>query len=162
MSWFGFFKRRLKPTEPVVGPFTPEDFPCPDPRPGGKHHTGAYSGWLDPVATNDEIEFAVVIPRGSSDAEELKAIGEQLQVWQAGNGIVRRILGLDQLLEGHFPETPGYLFGLPMPPMTERVALVYVVPSANNEQTGASLNQALEGLSVAAVVSPAYYSQINR
>src|SRR6516164_6415342 len=29
-----------------AGPYTAEDFPCPDPTPGGNQHNGAYSGWL--------------------------------------------------------------------------------------------------------------------
>jgi hypothetical protein len=145
-----------------AGPYTAEDFPCPDPTPGGKQHNAAYSGWLDPAPEGDEIAFAVVVPKGSSGEAELKAIGEQLQQWKSANDFVRDILGIEQLLRGEFPETPAYLFWLPIPPATEKVALVYVTLSANTEQTGASLSQALDGLSVAMVVSPAYYSQINR
>lgn len=162
MGWFDFLKREPKPDGPDDGPYKPEDFPCPDPTPGGKRHHGTYSGWLDPAPEGDEIAFAVVAPKGSSCESELKAIGEQLRRWQAAHDFVRRIIGLDQLLRGEFPETPAYLLYLPIPPDAERVALVHVVPAASNEQTAASLNQALKGLSVAMVVSPAYYSQINR
>jgi hypothetical protein len=141
--------------------YTAEDFPCPDPTPGGKQHNGAYSGWLDPAPEGDEIAFAVVVPKGSSSEAELKAIGEQLQHWKSAKDFVRRIIGIEQLLRGDFPETPADLFWLPIPPLTEKVALVYPTRAANCEQTGASLSQALGGLSVAMVVSPAYYSQIN-
>jgi hypothetical protein len=68
MSWFNFLKRKHNASRPIEGPFRPEDFPCPDPTPGGKHHNGDYSGWLDPVLANDEIAFAVVVPKGSSDS----------------------------------------------------------------------------------------------
>jgi hypothetical protein len=162
MAWFDFLKRKPKPARPADGPFTPEDFPCPDPTPGGTRHNGAYSGWFDHAPVGDEVAFAVVVPKGSSGESELKAIGEQLQGWQSAHDFARRIIGIDQLLRGEFPETPAELFWLPVPPFTERVALVYVAPAANSEQTGASLNQALDGLSVAMVVSPAYYSQVNR
>jgi hypothetical protein len=162
MGWFDFLKRKPRVAKPADGPYTPEDFPCPDPTPGGTRHTGGYSGWLDPAPTHDEVAFAVVVPEQSSDQLQLQAIGEQLQRWQSVNGFVRRIIGLDQLLQGEFPETPAELFGLPIPPFTEKVALVYVAPAANGQQTGASLSRALDGLSVAMVVSPAYYSQINR
>jgi hypothetical protein len=110
----------------------------------------------------DEVAFAVVVPKGSSDASELRTIGERLRLWQTANDFVRRIIGIDQLLRGEFPETPADLFWLPTPPPTEMVALVYVAPAANNQQTVASLNFAIDGSSVAMVVSPAYYSQINR
>ncbi len=163
--------RNLRDSDPITpeavardpaGPYTAEDFPCPDPTPGGKQHNGAYSGWLDPAPAGDEVAFAVVVPKESSGESELKAIGEQLQDWQSAHDLVRRILGIEQLVRGEFPETPADLFWLPIPPFTEKVALVYVAPAANSEQTGASLSQALDGLSVAMVVSPAYYSHINR
>lgn len=64
-------------TRDPSGPFTPEDFPCPDPTPGGVRHNGAYSGWLDPAPVGDEVAVAVVVPKGSADGPELKAIGEQ-------------------------------------------------------------------------------------
>jgi hypothetical protein len=162
MEWFDVFKRKPKSTASVDGPYTPEDFPCPDPTPGGTRHNGAYRGWFDPAHGGEEVAFAVVVPKGSSGESELKTIGEELQRWQSSHDFVQRIIGLDQLLRGKFPETPADLFWLPIPPFTEKVALVYVAPAANDERTGASLNQALDGLSVAMVVSPAYYSQINR
>jgi hypothetical protein len=142
--------------------YTPEHFPCPDPNPGGKQHWGAYDAWLDPKPKGDEIAFAVVVPKGSSDESELRAIGVQLLCWQSAHDFVRRIIGLDQLVRGEFPETPADLLWLSSPPFTERVALVYVAPAANDEDTGASLNQALDGLSIATVLSPAYYTLINR
>ncbi len=159
---FDFMNQKPASAAPVNGPYTPEDFPCPDPTPGGTRHGGAYSGGLDPAPLSDEIDFAVVVPKWSSGEAELKAIGEQLRRWQSAHDFVRRIIGIDQLLRGEFPETPADLFLLPIPPFTERVALVYVAPAANSEQTAANLNQALDGLSVAMVVSPAYYSQISR
>jgi hypothetical protein len=162
VGWFDFLERKPESATPADGPFTPEDFPCPDPNPGGTRHNGAYSGWLDPAPAGDEVAFAVVVPKGSSGESELRTIGERLQRWQSAHDFVRRIIGLDRLVRGEFPETPAELFWLPIPPLTERVALVYVAPAANSEQTGASLKRALDGLSVAMVVSPAYYSQINR
>jgi hypothetical protein len=130
--------------------------------PGRKRHWAGYDGWLDPTPENDEVAFAVVVPKGISSEQELKAIGQRLQVWKSENDFVRRILGLELLLEGRFPETPAHLFWLPMPPWVEKVALVYVPLGADTEQTAEGLNRALDGLSVAMVVSPAYYSQINR
>jgi hypothetical protein len=162
MGWFDLFKRKPTTARPADGLYTPEDFPCPDPAPGGTRHSGGYRGLLDPAPQGDEIAFAVVVPKGSSSEPELKAIGEQLQRWQSAHDFVRRIIGIDHLLRGEFPETPADWFWLPIPPLTERVALVYVAPAANDERTGARLIQALDGLSVAMVVSPAYYSQINR
>src|SRR5262245_8433763 len=126
MGWFDFLKRKPGSAQPLGGPFTPEDFPCPDPTPGGTRHHGAYSGWLDPAPEGDEVAFAVVVPNGSSDESELKAIGERLRRWHSANDFVRRIIGVERLLRGEFPETPAHLFGLPIPPLTERVALVYV------------------------------------
>lgn len=161
MGWFDFLRRKPRPSA-ADGPYTPEDFPCPDPTPGGRRHCGAYSGWLDPAPAGGEVAFAVVVPKGSSGEAELRAIGEHLQRWQSAHGFVRRIIGLDQLLRGEFPETPADLFWLPSPPPTERVALVYVDPAANDERTNVSLSRALAGLPVAMVVSPAYYAQINR
>src|SRR5215208_1380668 len=63
MGWFDFLKRKPEPATPADGPYTPEDFPCPDPTPGGARHNGAYSGWLDPTPVGVEIAFAVVVPK---------------------------------------------------------------------------------------------------
>jgi hypothetical protein len=110
----------------------------------------------------DEVAFAVLIPNGSSDETDLRDIGQRLQRWQSENDFARRIIGLDQLLLGKFPETPAELFSLSMPPYTEQVALVHVAPSANTVETGASLKQVLDGSSVACIMSVAYYYQMNQ
>jgi hypothetical protein len=145
-----------------AGPYTAEHFPCPDPMPGRKRHWAGYSGSLDPAPENDEIAFAVVVPKGESSEEELRRIGQRLQEWRSKNNFVRKILGLELLLEGKFPETPAFLFWLPIPPCVENVATVYVALQADNEHTAQELNKVMDGLSLAMVVSPAYYSQINR
>lgn len=144
------------------GPYTPEDFPGPDPVPGRKQHIGDYSGWLDPVPLNDEIAFAVLAPCHSATEEDLRAIGYQLQVWQTENSFVRTIVGLEQLLEGKLPETPAEIFMLSIPPLVEYVALVHVSPEADTEETSKNLEMELVGLPIAMIVSPAYYIQINR
>jgi len=144
------------------GPFTPEDFPGPDPMPGRKQHIGDYSGWLDPSPANGEIAFAVLAPHGSSTEEDLRAIGYQLQVWQSENTFVRRLIGLEQMLEGKLPETPAQTLMLSMPPMIEYVALIYVSPEADTEETAQNLGMELVGLPIAMIVSPAFYIQINR
>ncbi len=154
-----------RPPEPDDRPravYTPEDFPCPDPAPGGTRHTGAYSGWLDPAPNGDEIAFAVVIPHRAAGPVELTALGERLREWQAAHDFVRRVTGLEHLLRGETPQTPAWDLWLSSPPDFEPVALVYVAPAASTEQTGAALAEALAGAAVGAVTSPAYYTQINR
>lgn len=154
-----------RPAEPVDRPreeYTPEDFPCPDPTPGGTRHTGAYSVWLDPAPVGDEVAFAVVIPHRTAGLAELTALGERLRGWQEAHDFVRRVTGLDQLLRGECPETPAWDLWLSSPPDNEPVALVYVPPAASTEQTGNGLVEALTGTAVGAVMSPAYYTQINR
>jgi hypothetical protein len=134
--------------------YTAEDFPCPDPTPG----LGPARWGPDCV----EAAFAVVVPRARATAQELKAIGLRLEVWRAEHAFVRRIFGLEQLLDGRFPETPAELLGLPAPPWTVGVALVLVAPSAVPAPAGGDLLRALDGPSPAMVVSPAYYTHTRR
>ena len=152
----------VKEGRPPAGQITANDFPCPDPMPGRKRHWAGYTGFLDPIPENDEIAFAVIVPKGESNEEELRGIGQRLQAWRSTNNFVRKIVGLELLLQGKFPETPAHLFWLPMPPFVANVALVYVALQADTEHTAQELDRLMKGLSVAMVVSPAYYSQINR
>lgn len=144
------------------GFYTEDDFPSPDPIPGGTNHTGEYSGLWEPMASDAEMTFAVVIPSHSCDAHALMTIGERLKAWQSSNNFVRRIEGISQLLDGAFPETPAHHLWLSTPPLTERVALIWVAPSANNLESGNSLKRALEGMPIAAILSPAYYTMMMR
>ena len=150
--------RSRAPAGDTGGPFTPDDFPCPDPVPGGTNHTGGYAGWLTHRPAGGEVAFAVVAPRAGAAPQELEDIGLRLRAW----GPATRVLGLDALLAGRRPETPAELFLLPSPPLTEPVALVYVWAGAADERLGRDLAAALDGAAVALVVSPAYYSMINR
>jgi hypothetical protein len=140
---------------PPEGPYTPEDFPCPDPMPGrGRYHDPAQEGY--------EVPFAVVVPRATATAQELRVIGLRLQAWRAEHPSARRILGLEPLLEGRSPETPAHLLGLPSPPWVEPVALVYVDCSVATAQTGEDLCRGLECSGVAMIVSPEYYTHTHR
>lgn len=124
------------------GPYTPEDFPCPEPGRAGEAQAVDRGNEVAPG--NDEVAFAVVIPKASANERALKAIGQALQVWQSQHGFVRRIVGLEQLLEGKFPETyRGYILFMPVCPgraNVEKVALVFVAPDANTRQTAKSLH----------------------
>jgi hypothetical protein len=53
---------------------------------------------------NDEIPFAVLWPTRLADAKSLRKLGEQLRGWAARSPGVKRILGLEQLLEGRDPK----------------------------------------------------------
>ena len=66
------------------------------------------------------------------------------------------------MLEGKLPETPAQTLMLSMPPMIEYVALIYVSPEADTEETAQNLGMELVGLPIAMIVSPAFYIQINR
>jgi hypothetical protein len=131
-----------------------EDFPCPDTTPS--------LGPDRPDPGCAEAPFAVVVPSAAETAQELRAIGLRLEAWRAENAFVRRILGLERLLDGRDPETPAALLGLPFPPWTERVALVLVAPSAVPADAGEALLRALNGLRLAMVVCPAYYTHTRR
>ncbi|HEX8204049.1 MAG TPA: hypothetical protein VF590_26470 [Isosphaeraceae bacterium] len=134
--------------------YTPEDFPCPEPMPG---RDGC--AWID---SSGETAFAVVVPAANATARELQAIGLRLRAWQAENPFVRRILGLERLLEGRASETPADFLGLAVPPWTAKVALAIVDPSAVGAQAGRDLIRTLDGTSVAMVVSPEFSMHVQR
>ena len=150
--------RRECPAGDTGGPFTPDDFPFPDPVPGGANHTGGYAGWGARRQAEGEAAFAVVAPRAGATPQELEDVGLRLPAW----GAATRVLGLDELLAGRPPATPAHLLLLPSPPWTEPVALVYVEAGAADERLGRALAAALDGAAIALVVSPAYYSMMNR
>jgi hypothetical protein len=52
----------------------------------------------------DENPFAVLWPTRLTDAKSLRELGEQLRGWAARSPGVKRILGLEQLLEGRDPK----------------------------------------------------------
>lgn len=137
--------------------YTEVDFLCPPSMPGSKSQVGG--NFCDLFAKSGEIAFAVVQPQRDASSQELQAIGERLQAWQAGNEHVRRILGLEQLLKGSLPVLRADMFSLAAMDDQVRVALVYVVESADNKTTGEDLLQVLNGLPVD-VVSPGYFSMM--
>jgi hypothetical protein len=154
----GEARRARRPAGRAREPFTADDFPFPDPVPGGTRHTGGYTGYGDPPADDREVSFAVVVPRASATPHDLEEIGLRLRAW----GAATRIIGLDALLAGHRPATPTEELLVPSPPPTDPVALVFVPGRAADEKLGASLAAALDGAAVGMVVSPAYYSMMNR
>ena len=143
-------------------PYTPEDFPGPDSRPGQRLRPDGYRYWLDPGPESDRIMFAVIGPRGDATAADLVAIGRRLQAWKAANEYGCDFVGLDHLLRGEIPKTPAETLSLPFPPDFENVALVYVHPEADTAETADSLEAALAGLPVGMIVSPGFYIQMMR
>jgi hypothetical protein len=108
------------------------------------------------------VPFAVIAPGRRAAEEELREIGRRLKEWQEADPRVTKIIGLEQLLAGQSPETPAWHFMLPMPPDTEQVALVFVAGEAAIESTTKELEARLRGCPIGMLVSPDYYSAINR
>jgi hypothetical protein len=145
--------------------YTPADFPLPDPMPGRSGDAEAKGRGNEAAPSTGEVAFAVVVPKGSASESRLKAIGQALQVWQSENGCVRRIVGLEQLLDGKFPETSRGYFCLPVMRgrwAVESVALVFVAPEANTRQTAKSPYRCLKRHAVEEIVSPEAYSAVRR
>ncbi len=115
----------------------------------------------------DEAPFAVLWPTRSADAHSLRKLGEQLQKWMGRNPGVKRVLGLERLLEGKCPEVSALLLMIPFSPAkpescVEKVALVVMNSGANIEEAKASLCALVEGSGVAMVTSWEQYSYMNR
>jgi hypothetical protein len=115
----------------------------------------------------DEIPFAVLWPTRPGDARSLRELGEELQAWMARSRGVKRILGLERLLDGRCPEVSVLLLMIPFCPAkpescVESVALVVVDGGANTEELAASLGDLVEGSGVALVTSWEQYSYMNR
>jgi hypothetical protein len=111
----------------------------------------------------DEVPFAVLWPTRSADAGSLRELGEQLRAWTARNRGVKRILGLERLLEGRCPEVSVLLLMIPFCPTkpescVESVVLVVVGGGANTEGLAASLCDVVERSGVAMVTSWEQYS----
>lgn len=137
--------------------YTEEDFPCPPAMPGRKSKIGNL--FCDFCHVPGEVAFAVVQPHHDLNAKDLQTIGEHLQAWQVGNEYVRRILGIEQLLQGTYPALRADMFSLAAREDREPVVLVYVAETADNEVTGEDLLQRMAGLHVD-VVSPGYFSML--
>ncbi len=117
----------------------------------------------------DEVPFAVLWPTPSADARSLLALGEHLREWMVCNPEVKRILGLERLLEGRCPEVSGLLLGIPIyfcptkpEAFVESVALVVVDDDGNTEGLVSSLCDLVECSGVAMVASWEQYSHMNR
>ena len=138
-------------------PFTEDDFPFPDPVPGGTRHTGGYAGYGGPRADDREVRFAVVVPRASATPHDLEEIGLRLR---AGRGDPDHRAGRPpgRATARH---ADGAVAGA-VPAPTDPVALVFVAGRAADERLGASLVAALDGAAVGMIVSPDYYSMMNR
>lgn len=137
--------------------YTEADFPCPPAMPGTKTSVGSH--FCDFEHKPGEVAFAVVQPHPNASSTELKTIGERLQTWKAGNAHIKRILGLEPLLQGTLPILRADMFSLAARSDRVSVALIYVTESADNETTGKGLLQVMAGLSVS-VVSPGYFSKL--
>jgi len=88
----------------------------------------------------DEVRFAVLWPTRPANVTTLRALGEQLRAWAASKRGIKRILGLQQLLEGRCPEVSATLlvisFSSAEPESCiESVALVTAVSGANTQRT---------------------------
>lgn len=115
----------------------------------------------------DEVPFAVIWPTASAGEQPLRELGEQLRQWAARNGGVKRILGLERLLEGRRPAVSAFLLMIPFCPQEpesciERVALVVVKCNANTAELAESLCQLVERSGVAKVTSWEQYSYMTR
>ncbi len=132
-----------------------------------KIHTYLRERGVEYQLGEDEVPFAVLWPTRAADARSLRELGEQLRAWAAGNPEVKRILGLERLLEGSCPEVSVLLLMIPFSPTkpescVERVALVVVGGGADTEGLAASLGDLLERSGVARVTSWEQYSDMNR
>jgi len=107
------------------------------------------------------VGFAVVAPKNGATEQELREIGRRLQAWREENPQVGEVIGLEQLLAGQWPETDCGHFALPVPPYTEKVALVFVAREAANEATRLELKACLRGCAISMLVDPGYYRSIN-
>jgi hypothetical protein len=161
------------------GPYTPEHFPFPPSTPGTRFAEVGPDGSAD--RPDDAVEaLAVVCPRSDAGPDGLRAIGAALRDWCQSTPDVVRIEGMAPMLEGRYPQTPTVYYLSPRtadliqdhPELTERlrstledtmsVAVVIVAGRACNEETGASLLRAMNGLPVAMVVDPLFYDAITR
>lgn len=162
------------------GPYTPEDFPFPASTPGTRFARVGPDGPAD-RPDDDAVEaLAVVCPRSDAGPDGLRAIGAALRDWWQSTPGVLRIEGMAPMLEGRYPRTPTVCYLSPRtvdliqdhPESAERlrstlddtmsVAVVIVAGRACNEETGASLLRALDGLPLAMVVDPLFYDAITR
>jgi len=114
----------------------------------------------------EEIPFAVITPIRSEN-QSLRELGDLLLAWKAMNKGVKRILGLERLLEGKHPEVSVHLLMIPFYPAkpetcVERVALVVVDASTNQELLAAGLCDLIERNGSARVFSWEQYSYMNR
>lgn len=115
----------------------------------------------------DEIPFTVFWPTRSADARSLRELGAQLRRWTESHSAVKRILGLEQLLDGECPEVSVLLLMIPFFPTkpescVERVGLVVVDRGANIEGLAKSFYDLLEGSGIGQAMSWEQYSYMNR
>jgi hypothetical protein len=83
---------------------------------------------------------------------------KQLQAWVAGTRGVKRILGLERLLEGRHPEVSAFLLMIPVcltrpESIVESVALLVVVDRTNTEALTASLCHLVDRSKIPCVTS---------
>lgn len=112
-----------------------------------------------------EVAFAV-IQVTSTDETAIRGLGERLWTWKESNPEVNRIIGLQQMLEGHSPETATYYFGFPESEADpesrfEPAALVMVKVEPVEGTLAAGLVKLIEGSGVASVTSYIQYCYMN-
>jgi len=115
----------------------------------------------------EEVPFAVIWPTRTADLKSLQKLGKQLRVWCMSNRGVKRILGLNRLLEGKSPEVSAILLMIPFCPTkpescVENVALVVVKGGTDTEGLTESLCLLVEDSGAALVTSWEQYSYMTR
>ncbi len=113
----------------------------------------------------DESPEAVIWTT-TTDESSTRRLGEELREWVASNVEVRRILGLEQMLDGKTPEVAAGLFGFPLSPTdmtswTESVALVVVRRGAWDSRLAASLYELIDHTGVGGADSYVQYCTTN-